>query len=79
MDLELLGQQQHRAELEREVAGEAGEAGDEGGAAGQGGEAGAAGAVGTAGAVAGAAEWAVEIAQIDELVVEIGGRLREME
>ena len=73
MDLELLGQQQHRAELEREVAGEAAEAGDEGGAAGQGGEAGA------AGAVAGAAEWAVEIAQIDELVVEIGGRLREME
>ena len=76
MDLELLGQQQHRAELEREVAGEAAEAGDEGGAAGQGG---AAGAAGEAGAVAGAAEWAVEIAQIDELVVEIGGRLREME
>ena len=69
-NLELLQQQQRRAQLEREVAGQAAEGGDEVGAAGQG---------GAAGAVAGAAEWAAEMAQIDELVLEIGGRLREME
>ena len=82
-NLELLQQQQRRAQLEREVAGQAAEGGDEVGAAGQGGAAGAAGAAGAvagaAGAVAGAAEWAAEMAQIDELVLEIGGRLREME